>query len=119
MIRLKMTTQERNYSNMYFRIRQKYQEHYKRIEPMEWCLAFNEMMYKLPQPQAVAIAKAVYVMMLQHERLSSAMPRDVAYGGMNINNEYHFQFSAIPPALQQFLRIFFEEVSTNNAPEQV
>lgn len=115
-----MNTQpERNYCNMYFRIRHKYQEHYKRIEPMEWCLAFNEMLGKLPPAQATSIATAVYVFMLQHDRLSSAMPRDIAYGGMMIENGCHFQFSAIPPALQQFLRIFFEEVSTNNAPEQV
>jgi hypothetical protein len=115
-----MNTQpERIYCNMYFRIRQKYQEHYKRIEPMEWCMTFNEMIHRLPLAQATAIATAVYVMMLQHERLSSAMPRDVAYGGMAVGNEHHFQFSAIPPALQQFIRILIEEISTNSAPEQI
>ena len=86
---------------------------------MEWCLTFNEMIHKLPPAQASVISTAIYVMMLQHERLSSARPRDVAYGGMRVDNEYHFQFSAIPPALQQFLRILFEEISTNSAPEQV
>lgn len=116
---VKMNPQERNYCNLYFRIRHKYQEHYKRIDPSEWCSFLNDLLQKLPHDQAVTIGTAIYVLMLQHEKLSSAMPRDVAYGGTNSNIGYQFQFSAIPPSLQQFLRIFIEEISTNTAPEQI
>lgn len=112
------TITEGGLCNMYFRIRHKYHEHYKRIDPQEWCSNFNEMMSKLEPEDAKVINTAIYVLMLQHERLNSAMPRDIAYGGIMVGQDCHFLLSAIPPPLQQFLRIFMEEVFTNTAPEQ-